>query len=226
MLFHAESNIQPPLFADEMARHARDGFYHGLNGGGFFGRWRAVHDAIAAGMQLYGVSMRGVLAARHAPQQMLPLALQPYLNDQGSWMKLFLTQRRSDAHADDGGIPGGIPAWMRVPRLVLDENATYMQAMFAPWGARRPAQIGSVLERTPKGGVRNLHTGTSPVELHYNGPGRDAHGSKSLAMESMAGASPPCADEDIERQIVLLDFVRLARRSANCTAIMQAPRAR
>ena len=58
-----------------------------------------MHDAIAAGMQMYGVSMRGVLAARHAPQQMLPLALQPYLNDQGSWMKLFLTQRRSDAHA-------------------------------------------------------------------------------------------------------------------------------
>ena len=90
MLFHAESNIQPPLFADEMARHTRSGFYHGLNGGGFFGRWRAVHEAIAAGMQLYGVSMRGVIAARHAPQQMLPLALQPYLND-----KLFLKQRRS-----------------------------------------------------------------------------------------------------------------------------------
>ena len=110
---------------------------------------------------------------------------------------------------------------MRVPRLVIDENATYMQAMFAPWGARRPAQIGSVLERTPKGGVRNLHTGTSPVELHYNGPGRDAHGSKTLSMESMAGAAPPCVDEDIERQIVLLDYVRLARRSANCTTMMK-----
>ena len=218
MLFHAESNIQPPLFADEMARHTRSGFYHGLNGGGFFGRWRAVREAIAAGMQLYGVSMRGVLAARHAPQQMLPLALQPYLNDQGSWMKLFLTQRRSEAYSDDGSIP----IWMRMPRLVLDENATYMQAMFAPWGARRPAEIGSALERTPQGGVRNLHTGTTPVELHYNGPGRGAHGSKTLSMHSMIGASPPCADKDIERQIVLLDYVRLARRSANCTAIMKA----
>ena len=216
VLFHAENNVQPPQFADEMKRHTHRGFYHGLNGGGFIGRWRAVHDAIAAGMQLYGVSMRGVLAARHAPQQLLPLALQPYLNDQGSWMKLFLTQRHARA-AD-----GGIPAWMRVPRLVLDENATYMQSMFAPWGARRPAQIGSALERTPKGGVRNLHTGTSPVELHYNGPGRDAHGSKALSMETMAGVSPPCGDDDIERQFVLLDFVRLTRRSANCTMIMKA----
>ena len=207
VLFHAESNVQPPLFAEEMGWHTRGGFYHGLNGGGFFGRWRAVRDAIAAGMQLYGVSMRGVLAARHAPQQLLPLALQPYLNDQGSWMKLFLTQRHARAAV-------GAPAWMSVPRLVLDENATYMQAMFAPWGARRPQKMESALERTPKGGVRNLYTGTSPVELHYNGPGRDAHGSKELSIESMAGASPPCGDDGIERQIVLLDYVRLARRSA------------
>ena len=111
---------------------------------------------------------------------------------------------------------------MRTPRLVLDENATYMQAMFAPWGARRPAEIGRALERTPQGGVRNLHTGTSPVELHYNGPGRGAHGSNALSMDSMMGASPPCDDKDIERQIVLLDYVRLARRSANCTVIMKA----
>ena len=128
-----------------------------------------------------------------------------------------LPPARAAGRAPEPGAPRG-----SVPRLVLDENATYMQAMFAPWGARRPAEIGSALERTPQGGVRNLHTGTNPVELHYNGPGRGAHGSKTLSMDSMIGALPPCADKDIERQIVLLDYVRLARRSANCTVIMKA----
>ena len=71
----------------EMIKHQK-GLYAGLNGGGFFGPWRAVRDAIGAGMQMYGVSMHGVLRAQHAPQQLLPLALQPYLNDQGSCMEL------------------------------------------------------------------------------------------------------------------------------------------
>tara|TARA_B110001452_G_scaffold81865_1_gene66971 strand:- start:253 stop:630 length:378 start_codon:yes stop_codon:yes gene_type:complete len=124
-----------------------------------------VRDAIAAGMQLYGVSMRGVLTARHAPQQLLPLALQPYLNDQGSWMKLLLTQRRAQAM-------DGLPAWMREPRIVLDSNATWMQAVFAAWGSKggssrtESERLRRALKRTEAGGVVNLYTRTRPIELH------------------------------------------------------------
>ena len=78
-------------------------------------------------------------------------------------------------------------------------------------------QIESALKRTPEGGVINLYTGTSPVELHYNGPGKNAHGSKTLSQEVMAGTLPQCGNDNIDRQIVLLDYVRLARRPMNIT---------
>ena len=216
VLFHAEANVQPPQFSSDMQSY-QSGFYTGLNGGGFFGPWRAVRDAIAAGMQLYGVSMRGVLTARHAPQQLLPLALQPYLNDQGSWMKLLVTQRRAQAM-------DGLPTWMRGPRIVLDSNATIMQAVFAAWGRNRNPSLSDAqklretLKRMDAGQVVNLVTRTRPIELHYNGPGREAHGVAELSPENVNGERPDCSAARLEQQVALIDYVSLARRTADPTA--------
>jgi hypothetical protein len=68
------------------------------------------------------------------------------------------------------------------------------------------------------GQVVNLVTRTRPIELHYNGPGREAHGVAELLPENVNGERPDCSAARLEQQVALIDYVSLARRTADPTA--------